>query len=150
MIRAYTVTRETAHPLTTPRAIHRDPSIFSDPDAFRPERYLDHPLSAAESINAADPYARDHFSYGAGRRVCPGVHVAERSLFINIARVLWGFRISKKVGAGGKVIEPSQEMVKGFFSVPVPFECDIRPRSAERERVIREEFRKAEVEGMGV
>ncbi|KAF2869114.1 cytochrome P450 [Massariosphaeria phaeospora] len=129
-------------------AIHRDPSIWTDPDAFDPARYLSRPLAAAEYINTSDPYARDHFSYGAGRRVCPGVHVAERSLYINIARVLWGFTIRKKRGADGQVVEPTQAMVRGFMSVPEEFECDIRARSEGRARVMREAFKGAEEEGL--
>ncbi|KAF2252656.1 cytochrome P450 [Trematosphaeria pertusa] len=129
-------------------AIHRDPKIWKNPDDFNPSRYLDKPLSAADYINSTDPYERDHFAYGAGRRVCPGVHVAERSLYINISRVLWGFNISKKKGPDGKLIEPTQEMIKGFFSVPIPFECEITPRSAKHEGIMREEFTKAEKEGI--
>lgn len=113
-----------------------------------PERYLNRPLSAADYINATDPYERDHFTYGAGRRVCPGVHVAERSLFINVSRVLWGFNIAKKKGPDGKLMEPTQEMVKGFFSVPIPFECEITPRSEKHAKLMREEFAKAEKAGV--
>jgi cytochrome P450 len=99
-------------------------------------------------MNVADPYERDHFTYGAGRRACPGVHVAERSLYINISRVLWGFDISKKGGPDGKLIEPTQTMVRGFMSVPQPFECDITPRSEKHATIIRDEFRKAEKKGI--
>jgi len=130
------------------RAIHRDPRIWNNPDDFDPSRYLNKPLAAADYINASDPYERDHFTYGAGRRVCPGVHVAERSLYINISRVLWGFNISKKVGPDGKVIEPTQAMVRGFMSVPEMFECDIKPRSEGRAQIMKEEFEKAEREGI--
>lgn len=80
--------------------------------------------------------------------MCPGVHVAERSLFINIARVLWAFNISKKIGPDGKPIEPTQAMVRGFMSVPEEFECDILPRSEKHAEIIREDFEKAKKEGI--
>jgi cytochrome P450 len=130
------------------RAIHRDPSLWKNPDAFDPSRYLNHTLSAADYINSSDPYARDHFTYGAGRRVCPGVHVAERSLYINIARVLWGFDIAKPKDRKGEVVEPTQAMVRGFMSVPEEFECAITPRSEKHADVIREEFAEAEKGGI--
>ncbi|KAL2828860.1 cytochrome P450 [Aspergillus pseudoustus] len=129
-------------------AIHRNPELYADPDEFRPERYLNHPLSAAEYINSADPYARDHFTYGAGRRVCPGVHVAERSLYINIARVLWGFTIQKKRGADGQLLEPTMSMVRGFLSIPNPFPSDIKPRSAHHARLIQTVWKDAEAKGI--
>ncbi|KAF2800799.1 cytochrome P450 [Melanomma pulvis-pyrius CBS 109.77] len=129
-------------------AIHRDPRIWENPDNFDPARYLNKPLAAADYINVSDPYERDHFTYGAGRRVCPGVHVAERSLYINISRVLWGFRIAKKMGPDGKLIEPTQAMIRGFMSVPELFECEITPRSENHAKIMREEFAKAEKEGI--
>lgn len=109
---------------------------------------MGHTQPAADYINANDPYKRDHFTYGAGRRVCPGVHVAERSLYINIVRTLWGFNINKAIDAAGNVKEPSQTMVRGFLSVPVEFEVDIKPRSTGHEQIVREAFAKADEEGI--
>jgi len=99
-------------------------------------------------MNCADPNERDHFSYGAGRRACPGVHVAERSLFINVARVLWGFNLGKKKDKDGKEVHVTARMAPGFFSVPEPFECDIKPRSERHARIMLEESSKAEEEGL--
>ncbi|KAH8679423.1 cytochrome P450 [Ilyonectria robusta] len=130
-------------------AIHRDPKLWKNPDEFDPERYLDKPLPAADYINSPDPYNRDHFTYGAGRRVCPGVHVAERSLYINMVRVLWGFNISKADGPDGVPIEPPTNMVPGFLTVPVPFTCSIKPRSTKHKRIMRNEFDIAEKEWLG-
>lgn len=124
-----------------------DSSLHKDPDAFEPSRYLSKPLPAADYINSNDPYQRDHFTYGAGRRVCPGVHVAERSLYINIVRTLWGFNIKKAVSPLGKVIEPETAMVRGFLSVPKPFQCDITPRSTRHAQIMRDTFKQAEAQG---
>ena len=130
------------------RAIHRDPNIFQNPDKFDPTRYLNSPLPAADYINVADPYQRDHFTYGAGRRVCPGVHVAERSMFINMVRVLWGFDIAKSKDSHGNLIEPSMDMVRGFLSVPVPFPCSVTPRSGKHALLMRQAFEQAESDGL--
>ncbi|KAF2099883.1 cytochrome P450 [Rhizodiscina lignyota] len=129
-------------------AIHYDQERYPEPDTFKPERYLNHSQPAAEYINVSDPYERDHFAYGAGRRVCPGVHVAERSLFINAARTLWGFDIRKKTDESGNLIEPETKMVPGFMSVPKPFECSITPRSEGHARIIRDAFNEAERVGI--
>jgi cytochrome P450 len=61
-------------------AIQYDEKRYPNPHEFIPDRYLNHTLPAAEYMAIADPYERDHFTYGAGRRACPGVHVAEKSL----------------------------------------------------------------------
>ena len=55
---------------------------FPIPDEFQPERFLK--LRQSES----DPYTLNeelrHFTYGFGRRVCAGQHVANRSVYINV------------------------------------------------------------------
>ncbi|KAL2014234.1 hypothetical protein VTN00DRAFT_1759 [Thermoascus crustaceus] len=126
-------------------AVHFNEDLYPDPYTFNPERYLNHPLPAAAYINTANPYDRDHLAYGAGRRVCPGVHVAERSLYLNIARILWGFNISRKKDANGEYVEPEMGTVRGFLNVPLPFECDITVRSEKHAEVIRGCFREAMV-----
>lgn len=74
--------------------LNRDPVLYGEPDEFKPERYLDDPLSSFTSAHQSDFRKRDHHTYGFGRRLCPGIHVAEASLFIIVARVLWAFEIT--------------------------------------------------------
>lgn len=118
--------------------------LHKDPETFDPARYLDKPLLAAEYINSNDPLTRDHFTYGAGRRVCAGVHVVEKSLYINIVRTLWGFNISKPKVVDGQPIEPDTTMIKGFLGVPKPFQADFQVRSPQHAETIRKTFEKAE------
>ncbi|KAH8587006.1 cytochrome P450 [Bisporella sp. PMI_857] len=129
-------------------AIHMNPEIHSEPERFEPKRYLDKPLPAAEYINTNDPHDRDHFTYGAGRRVCPGVHVAEKSLFINIVRTLWGFNVTGRKGVDGREEDIDTRMVRGFLSVPVKFQCELVPRSSKHVAVMREAFKQAEKKGI--
>ena len=76
-------------------AIHHNAELFADPESFAPERFLpsDHRwyYPNAAKINR-------HYSYGIGRRECPGQHVANASLFIIISRVLWAFDIGPRKG----------------------------------------------------
>ena len=79
-------------------ALSQDPELYPEPTEFHPERFAGHNLSAAESAIHPDYRQRDHFHYGFGRRLCPGIHVAEASLFIVIARLLWAYDITAKPG----------------------------------------------------
>ena len=79
-------------------ALHRDSELYPDPDSFEPNRFKDHHLDAAASAIQLDYLQRDHFNYEFGRRLCPGIQVAEQSLFIVVSRVLWAFDIRMKIG----------------------------------------------------
>ncbi|EXJ71826.1 uncharacterized protein A1O5_04327 [Cladophialophora psammophila CBS 110553] len=129
-------------------AIQFDRQHWQDPEAFEPLRYINDPLSTAECVNASDPNDRDHYAYGAGRRICTGLHVAQNSLFINMARTLWAFNLKKAVDAQGKVIEPSTETEKGFLCVPVKFPCNIEPRSQKHADIVERSWKEAEAAGL--
>ncbi|KAK1846224.1 cytochrome p450 [Colletotrichum chrysophilum] len=79
-------------------AISHDPARHEDPERFWPERFKDDETTTMESMNAQDPTKRDHFAFGAGRRGCPGYHVAERSFVITMMRILWAFDIAPAPG----------------------------------------------------
>lgn len=115
-----------------------DEKRWKDPERFDPTRYMDDTLTEAESMAQADPNLRDHFTFGAGRRNCPGLHIAHNSLFINIARIFWAFNIRKPVDSSGNVIEPSTAAQPGFLLTPVKFSCHIEPRTGGHAEIIEQ------------
>ncbi|KAG1840953.1 cytochrome P450 [Suillus tomentosus] len=72
-------------------AIANDPEIFPEPHRFNPQRWIDDAGRVRGDLR--------FFTYGFGRRVCPGQHVANRSVFVNTALILWAFRLSENPGA---------------------------------------------------
>ncbi|KAF8729122.1 cytochrome p450, partial [Rhizoctonia solani] len=91
-------------------AILHDPDIYSDPYVFRPERYL-------ESKPAPDPRK---YIFGFGRRICPGIHIAYDSTFINCAGLIsvFDFRASAELLASVDAVggRESPDMWKLFNS----------------------------------
>ncbi|EGN97648.1 hypothetical protein SERLA73DRAFT_184436 [Serpula lacrymans var. lacrymans S7.3] len=67
-------------------AISRDPVVYPNPNSFEPQRWLNSQGKIRDDIK--------FFTYGFGRRACPGQHVANRSVYINAALILWSFRMS--------------------------------------------------------
>lgn len=90
----------------------------------------------------ADPTKRDHFTFGAGRRLCQGMHIADRSLFLAMARTLWAFDYKRAVDekTGQEIIPDVNNMVDGLFACPQPFKANIVPRSASRAAQVKQEW----------
>ncbi|KAK7906571.1 cytochrome P450 [Apiospora marii] len=118
-------------------AIQNDPQRHADPRRFDPTRYLNDQQSSLDAANNPDPTQRDHFAFGAGRRRCQGMHLADRSLFLAISRLLWAFDFKRAVADGKEVVPDPDDLLDGMMILPNPFLADIRPRTAARADVVR-------------
>ncbi|KAJ6500292.1 cytochrome P450 [Mycena vulgaris] len=88
--------------------LNHDPAIYGqDVDIFRPERHLDE--SGGLSPAAKDTRDESHCSYGFGKRICVGRHVANRALFIEVAAILWSFKISPLRDSEGRPVIPDSK-----------------------------------------
>ncbi|CAE6505862.1 unnamed protein product [Rhizoctonia solani] len=120
-----------------PWAIHTNAERYEEPEIFKPERFIDHSMSMAESLAQGDPLRRDHFAFGAGRRVCPGIQKAEQDIFIAISRLLWAFDFSAPIG-----VRVSTDYSTAFMGeavrIPKKFPLVITPRSQRRVQTIEE------------
>ncbi|KIK79440.1 hypothetical protein PAXRUDRAFT_280461 [Paxillus rubicundulus Ve08.2h10] len=102
-------------------AMTHDPELYPDPMTFNPTRFLATPDKPPQQ----DPYK---LVFGFGRRVCPGSHFAQVSLFLNIAGILATFDISETVDDQGREVDPVMEYSSGITNHPLPFSCRIVPR----------------------
>lgn len=95
--------------------IHREPKRYPDADSFRPERWLDKNWPTYREPLTEFPNLQNFSAFGFGRRICPGMNIAERSLYIQIARIAWGCNLSrKKTAEGVDIIPPSYDYAAGF------------------------------------
>ncbi|KAF8524233.1 cytochrome P450 [Gautieria morchelliformis] len=104
-------------------AMSHDPTIYKDPEEFKPERFLSTQAAGMSNKESTLPF-------GFGRRICPGMHMADSSLFLYVARTLSTFNITKATGVDGRPVEPEVEFVSGLISHPKPFKCSITIRSS--------------------
>ncbi|KAK7756871.1 hypothetical protein SLS62_000887 [Diatrype stigma] len=119
-----------------PRGSTRHPN----PRSFDPMRYMeDHPTDIGVANNGNK---RDHFAFGAGRRRCQGIHIADRSMFLAISRMLWAFDIHRAVDPESKreIVPDMSELVSGMMAFPKAFPTKIRPRHASRADSVRREW----------
>lgn len=107
----------------------RDPEVYKNPLEFNPLRFLPEDGSEPE----LSPYG---FVFGYGRRICPGVHMADAVLFNVCSMVLSLFNISKAVDSNGVPIEPSTDYEGEATRRPMEFPCIIKARSKTAEQLI--------------
>ncbi|ROV98480.1 hypothetical protein VPNG_08535 [Cytospora leucostoma] len=131
--------------------IHNDATRYADPEEFNPRRFEAQTEPASVYANSSDYKNRDHYGYGIGRRICPGIHLAERGLWLATARILWAYTIRPKIdlttGEPGHIdVGPETGYTDGFLNQCKPFDVEVTPRSQERKDILLAEAGKAEAE----
>ncbi|KAJ7445976.1 cytochrome P450 [Mycena galericulata] len=124
--------------------IYHDPDLYDDPEDFIPERYLLTEHGTKPSVDGS--CLRETLAFGAGRRFCPGVHLAQNSISINAMNLVWAFKFEPDIDAAGNFIKADISQaayMKGLATGPTPFKCRITPRTAEKAEIIRREFLEA-------
>ncbi|KAF8989955.1 cytochrome P450 [Cyathus striatus] len=119
-------------------AMNHDPDVYGpDVEEFRPERHLG--SSTGEFLSVSEGIKEEgNLAFGFGRRICVGRHVANDTMFILIARILWAFDIAPTKDASGCSLVPdSMECIDdGLTTRPKPFQCRIVPRFEGVERAV--------------
>ena len=73
------------------------------------------------------------------------MHIADRSLYLGISRLLWAFDFRRVVSPHNlqEIIPDMNSLVDGVMSFPKPFAVDIVPRSDEKAHTVRKEWMQA-------
>ncbi|KAF8028027.1 hypothetical protein BT93_E0824 [Corymbia citriodora subsp. variegata] len=86
-------------------SIHRDPKLWDDPKSFKPERFENE-----------DNRQGKLFSFGLGRRACPGANMAQRVINVALGSLIQGFEWKR-------ISEEGMNMPKGL---PLKAMCKAR------------------------
>lgn len=88
-------------------AMSRDEDVYKNPDIFNPDRYM-----PADDGGYGEPFLNG--SFGFGRRICVGRHLAMASIWIFLATLVATTDINKAVDSEGKELEPIVEFTTGL------------------------------------
>ncbi|KAA1093923.1 hypothetical protein PGT21_002897 [Puccinia graminis f. sp. tritici] len=129
-------------------AIHLDEETYKDPSKFIPERFID-PQTGSLIGTKSSIYG--HHAFGFGRRICPALHIANKSLFITFTRLLWSFEIKIKESS---LLSPEEfvrvvEFSTGFSSHPIDLNdslIEILPRDRSSLAVLTEAVENAGID----
>ncbi|CCM06194.1 uncharacterized protein FIBRA_08437 [Fibroporia radiculosa] len=106
-----------------------DPEAYPEPKAFRPERFRG---SDAEMQKVTD------VAFGFGRRACPGMQMAQGTLFAFAATILATCEIVPMLDAYGKPVVPDIAYTSGVISFPQDVKCMLRPRSPQAKALLEQ------------
>lgn len=101
-------------------AITHDEKVWSEPEMFKPERFIDEDVSVMGSNLKLAPF-------GSGRRVCPGKAMGMASVHLWLAMLLQSF---KWVPSDDKVDVDLSERLKLSMEMKSPLLCKAIPRGA--------------------
>ncbi|KAF5346729.1 hypothetical protein D9756_010405 [Leucocoprinus leucothites] len=105
-------------------AMLHDEEAFPNPKEFNPGRFIKDGVLVEDIL---DPTVTATFGFG--RRVCPGAHIALSTLYIAAASILSLFDIYPTLDENNKPIEVKPEFIAdSLISEPLPFPCKITPR----------------------
>lgn len=126
-------------------AIQREEKLYPDSETFNPDRYLRKEYPTYKEPLDTNPNIKRFAAFGFGRRICPGLETAARSLFIQIALIAWSCNITKKIDAAGEEIPvPWYDYTEASNVMPNPFDFELKPRSRERMELIETSLKSPE------
>lgn len=100
-------------------AIGRDPSIWDDPNSFKPERFLGSEIDVRGRNFELLPF-------GSGRRICPGLPLAMRMLHLMLGSIIHFFDWKLEDGVTPQSMSMDDkcglalEMAKPLRAIPIP------------------------------
>lgn len=101
-----------------PWIIHRNPAVFPDPEAFKPDRWL---LTEPEQLVAMN---RAWLPFGAGRHSCSGQHISMLEITKLIPSLVLRYEIEWAQGAA------DISVCNYFFTMQTGMLVNLRPRKA--------------------
>ncbi|KAI0062483.1 cytochrome P450 [Artomyces pyxidatus] len=122
-------------------ALNRDPELYgADAEHYNPARFIDE--KGALLPGPPETKEEGHFTYGFGRRVCVGKHIANSSMFMDMALMLWACKFEHAKDAEGRQVPIDAEgwVEDGLIIRPLPFQCSVTPRFPEATAILSQEY----------
>ena len=89
------------------RAILHDPEAYPEPDKFKPERFLNEDGTVRD-----DPMLS--LVFGIGKRICPGRHLVDATIFIVTSSILSVFNVTNAKDENGNEIPVKVAIAPNF------------------------------------
>ncbi|KAI7871153.1 cytochrome P450 [Spinellus fusiger] len=103
-------------------SMHRNPNVYHDPEEFIPERFINNTSTFHASANGK-PTERDQYNFGWGRRICPGIYLAETELFLTNVGLWARCTVEPVIDSDGNPVYPDIKSFvdSGLVTIPKPY-----------------------------
>jgi len=99
-------------------SFHNDPNFWGDPEAFRPERFMD---------EKGELLKKDYsLPFGAGKRLCAGETFARQTMFLIVSNLIQNFTVK---AAPGKPLPSEEPDMPGFLVTKKDIWLQFEPRA---------------------
>ncbi|KAI8334343.1 cytochrome P450 [Chlamydoabsidia padenii] len=128
VVRDYLIPKGTAL-IANSVGMHMNPDVYTDPETFNPDRFMDNTRTMSSSANGSINQ-RDMYIFGWGRRLCPGIHLAEVEMFHVCTRLFAKCIIAPPLDKNGKEVPIDLFAAKnaGLVMQPQPYQVRFIPR----------------------
>lgn len=100
-------------------AVHHDAAKYENHDQFKPERFL-----KGQMDKDTKDGAQSHYSFGAGRRMCAGNHLANREMYVAFSKLIYFFKVD--VGSEPFDINPETACANPYGLAATPHKFKMR------------------------
>jgi hypothetical protein len=128
-------------------AIFREEALYPDPDSFKPDRWLKPNYPTYQEPLTKYPNLARFAGFGHGRRICPGLEVSEKALFLEVTSLYWACNVRPARNSQGKDVEiPWYDYTGVAISTPKRFQFRVEERSDGRLAMMEQTASAAHVE----
>ncbi|KAF5309878.1 hypothetical protein D9619_010562 [Psilocybe cf. subviscida] len=106
-----------------------DPEIYPNPDKFDPDRFKGQDSEMSKVYDLV---------FGFGRRVCPGLHLAQATLFAIVATTLATCEVLPGLDENGREVLPTTGYENGTIPMTEPYSLRMKPRSPQAASLLAE------------
>jgi cytochrome P450 len=124
-------------------AINHDESFYNSPATFNPDRYVQNEFGSTFASANPDTIKgrRTNYTFGAGRRVCPGQRFAENSMMMHFAKLVWAFDF---IPTGKLPVDTWDEWTNGLAIRPKDLKVKLSLRNEQRRKIVGDAWMEAD------
>ncbi|KAI9253383.1 cytochrome P450 [Phascolomyces articulosus] len=107
------------------RAMHMNSDIYEESEKFCQDRFINKSNKTMSALANGKIQERDQYTYGWGRRLCPGAHLAEVQIFSILVRLVAKLKIEPRIDPQGNLVFPDLDKLHEAGVMVIPTDRNV-------------------------